>query len=180
MPITFRLPLLAAVCFALVSITLAHVKDYQKRNFDTVSKIYNLTVYPNNLAFIANGSAAVPKGLFADNATGRITPVGNFSGFDDSTEYFFALAPIPLPPAYGAFTKAQVVEFTSGCPNIAASTVYFTTTVVKPNSTDNGKYLTTLKQVCLISAPFPCTAPFVNLQNTDPSHKPLVRDSNNH
>ena len=147
MAVAFRISLIIAVCFALVASTLARVKDYQKRNLDTVSKIYNLTVYPNNLAFIANGSASVPKGLFAENATGRITPVGNFSGFDDSTEYFFALAPIPLPPAYGAFTKAQVVEFTSGCPNIAASTVHFTTSVVKPNSTDNGKYLTSLKQV---------------------------------
>lgn len=28
-------------------------------------------------------------------ATGRISPLGNFTGFDDSTEYFFALSPIP-------------------------------------------------------------------------------------
>ena len=147
MAVTLRLSLLLTFCLAVVSATKTHVKDYQKRNFDTISKIYNLTVYPNNLAFIANGSASVPPGLFAANATGRITPVGNFSGFDDSTEYFFALAPIPLPPTYGAFSKAQVVEFTSGCPNIAASTVYFTNAVFNPNSTDNGKYLTTLKQV---------------------------------
>ena len=151
MAIAFNFSLVVALCLAFVSTSVAHVKDYQKRNLDTVSKIYNLTVYPNNLAFIAKGSASVPPGLFAANATGRITPVGNFSGFDDSTEYFFALAPVPLPPAYGAFTKAEVVEFTSGCPNIAASTVYFTTSVVNPNSTDNGKYLTTLKQVRLVS-----------------------------
>lgn len=109
MAIAFRLSIIVALCLAFTSTTLAYDKDdhsYQKRNFDTVSKIYNLTVYPSNLAFIANGSASVPSGLFAANATGRITPVGNFSGFDDSTEYFFALAPIPLPPVYGAFTKA--------------------------------------------------------------------------
>jgi len=155
MAIAFRLSIIVALCLAFTSTTLAYDKDdhsYQKRNFDTVSKIYNLTVYPSNLAFVANGSASLPSGLFAANATGRITPVGNFSGFDDSTEYFFALAPIPLPPVYGAFTKAQVVEFTSGCPNIAASTVYFTNSVVNPNSTDNGKYLTTLKQVCVVSS----------------------------
>ena len=122
--------------------------DYKKRNLDTIQKIYDLTVYPANLAFVVNGSASVPKGLFADNATGRITPVGNFSGFDDSTEYFFALSPIPTPPRYVAFSKAQVVDFVSGCPNIAASTVYFTNSVINPNSTDNGKYVTTLKQVC--------------------------------
>lgn len=154
MAIAFKLSIFVALCLAFTGTTLAKGKDhrsYQKRNFDTISKIYNLTVYPNNLAFIANGSASVPPGLFADNATGRITPVGNFSGFDDSTEYFFALAPIPQPPVYGAFTKAQVVEFTSGCPNIAASTVYFTNSVVNPNSTDNGKYLTTLKQVCAVA-----------------------------
>lgn len=151
MAIAFQLCIFVVICLAIIRTTLAHEKDYysfQKRNFDTISKIYNLTVYPRNLAFIANGSASVSSGLFAANATGRISPVGNFSGFDDSTEYFFALAPIPLPPIYSAFTEAQVVEFTSGCPNIAASTVYFTNSVVNPNSTDNGKYLTTLKQVC--------------------------------
>ncbi|KAI4148021.1 MAG: hypothetical protein L6R39_002920 [Caloplaca ligustica] len=120
---------------------------YVKRNFDTISAIYNRTVYPTNLEFITNGSASVPKGLFNENATGRITPVGNFTGFEDSTEYFFALAPIPLPPSYTAFTKAQVVEFTSGCPEVATSVVYFTTSVVNANSSDNGKYVTTLKQV---------------------------------
>ncbi len=147
MALTFRLSLCLTLCLAFVCTTATHIKDYQKRNFDTISKIYNLTVYPNNLAFITNGSASIPPGLFAANATGRITPVGNFSGFDDSTEYFFALAPIPLAPTYGAFSKAQVIEFTSGCPNIAASTVYFTNAVFNSNSTDNGKYLTTLKQV---------------------------------
>lgn len=124
-----------------------HEHDFRTRNFNTISKIYNQTVYPTNLQFIARGSAAVPPGLFNANAKGRITPVGNFSGFDESTEYFFALAPIALPPTYSAFTKASVVEFTSGCPEIAASVVYFTTSVVNPNSTDNGKYLSTLKQV---------------------------------
>ncbi|KAL9596776.1 MAG: hypothetical protein Q9179_004503 [Wetmoreana sp. 5 TL-2023] len=125
----------------------ARLTGFQKRNFDTISKIYNRTVYPNNLAFIANGSASVPQGLFNKDAQGRITPVGNFTGFDDSTEYFFGLAPIPTPPSYGVFSKAQVVEFVSACPSVAASVVYFTTSVFNPNATNNGQYLSTLKQV---------------------------------
>ncbi|KAL8790202.1 MAG: hypothetical protein Q9213_000733 [Squamulea squamosa] len=135
---------------ALLLLTLsssAELTGYKKRNFETISKIYDRTQYPNNLAFIANGSASVPPGLFNEKAQGRITPVGNFSGFDDSTEYFFALAPIPLPPLYGVFSDVRVVEFTSGCPSVASSVVYFRTTVSNPNATNNGQYLTTLKQV---------------------------------
>ena len=88
-------------------------------------------------------SAADP-GWFRMNA---LTLTNHMVGFDDSTEYFFALAPIPQPPNYAVFSKAQVVEFTSGCPSVAASVVYFTNSVFNPNSTDNGKYLTTLKQI---------------------------------
>lgn len=69
------------------------------------------------------------------------------AGFDDSTEYFFALAPIPRPPLYGVFSDVRVVEFTSGCPSVASSVVYFRTTVLNPNATNHGQYLTTLKQV---------------------------------
>lgn len=69
------------------------------------------------------------------------------SELDDSTEYFFALAPVPQPPGYGAFTKAEVVEFTSGSPDVAASLVYFTSTVVNPNATNNGQFINILKQV---------------------------------
>lgn len=148
-PVTMRLWIL----FTLTLTCTARMHGYVKRNFDTISAIYNRTVYPTNLEFITNGSASVPKGLFNENATGRITPVGNFTGFEDSTEYFFALAPIPLPPSYTAFTKAQVVEFTSGCPEVATSVVYFTTSVVNANSSDNGKYVTTLKQVSPILKP---------------------------
>ena len=39
------------------------------------------------------------------------------------------------------------MEFTSGCPTVASSVVYFRTTVSNPNATNDGQYLTTLKQV---------------------------------
>ncbi|KAL8951846.1 MAG: hypothetical protein Q9222_002194 [Ikaeria aurantiellina] len=136
--------------FTLLLLTLgcsSKYTGYKQRNYDTINKIYERTVYPKNLAFIANGSASVPAGLFNDKATGRISPVANFSGFDDSTEYFFGLAPIPRPPTYTAFTRAQIVEFTSGCETTAASVVYFTNSVVNPNATNNGQYVTTLKQI---------------------------------
>ncbi|KAL8683453.1 MAG: hypothetical protein Q9186_000608 [Xanthomendoza sp. 1 TL-2023] len=138
------------IIFAMLLLTLsccAKLTGYKKRNFDTISRIYKLTQYPNNLAFLANGSASVPPGLFDEKAQGRITPVGNFTGFDDSTEYFFALAPIPTPPSYGVFSDVRVVEFTSDCPSVASSVVYFRTTVHNPNATNDGQYLTTVKQI---------------------------------
>ena len=121
--------------------------NYEQRNLQTITAIYNRTVYPENLAFLQNGSASVPAGLFNPNATGRVSPIGNFSGFQESTEYFFALAPVPQAPRYVAFSKAQIVEFTSGCPDVAASVVYFTNSVVNETAANFGQYVTTLKQV---------------------------------
>ncbi|KAL1304697.1 hypothetical protein AAFC00_003648 [Neodothiora populina] len=124
--------------------------DYAARNLDTISKIYNLTVYPNNLPIVQHGAAAVPPGLFNVNATGRVTPLGNFTGFDDSVEYFFALAPLPQANGAGVgFYEAEVVEFTSGCPEVAASVVYLRSGQV--NQTTGAfiasPFTTTLKQV---------------------------------
>lgn len=123
------------------------VQDFAKRNLDTVTKIYAQNVYPVNLGIIANGSAAVPPGLFSANAKGRITPVGNFTGFDDSTEYFFGLAPIPTAPDYAAWSSIKITHFSSACPEVASSVVYFRLTVHHPGAPDDGKYITTLKQV---------------------------------
>lgn len=53
---------------------------FQQRNLHTINKIYNLTTYPNNLAFLQNGVDAVPDGLFAEDVVGRVTPLGSFSG----------------------------------------------------------------------------------------------------
>lgn len=130
--------------------------DYVARNLDTIKRIYNLTVYPNNVPILLNGAAAVPAGLFNENATGRVSPVGNFSGFDDSIEYFFALAPTPQANTAGsAIYQAEIVEFTSGCPDVAASVVYLRTGVV--NQTTGAfipsNYTTTLKQVCYLLPP---------------------------
>ena len=124
------------------------MNHYERRNFRTLSKIYNLTVYPNQLPIIQHGAAGVPPGLFNQNATGRVDPVGNFSGFQDSIEYFFALAPVPqASPSSQAFSRVQITEFSSACPDVAASVVFFFTSVVNPNSANNGKPLPPLKQV---------------------------------
>jgi hypothetical protein len=121
---------------------------HEQRNFRTLSKIYNLTVYPNQLPIIQHGAAGVPPGLFNQNATGRVDPIGNFSGFQDSIEYFFALAPVPQAnPSSQAFSSIQLTEFSSACPEVAASVVYFFTSVVNPNSPNNGQPLPPLKQV---------------------------------
>jgi hypothetical protein len=60
--------------------------SWSQRNLNTIEKIYNLTVYPNNVPIVSIGASAVPAGLFNENATGRISPLGNFTGFDDSIE----------------------------------------------------------------------------------------------
>ncbi|KAJ7491371.1 hypothetical protein B0H11DRAFT_2277873 [Mycena galericulata] len=123
---------------------------WYKRNQNTIQAIYNLTIFPANAKIIAEDSSAVPAGLFNINATGRVTPVGEFFGFQDSIEYFFGLAPLlsgVLPN--GAITNATLVEFTSGCPEVVTSTVYLTVSTINPeNST--GAYITALKQVRII------------------------------
>lgn len=122
--------------------------SFQQRNLNTITAIYQRNVYPTSLEFIVNGSSSVPKGLFNANVSGRITPIGNFTGFQDSVEYFFALAPIPQPPLYYGFSKIQIVEFSSQCPGVAASVVYITESVINPGAANDGQKVTTLKQVC--------------------------------
>lgn len=122
-------------------------RNWEQRNFDTVKKIYELTVYPNQLPILQQGAAAVPPGLFNEDATGRVDPVGNFSGFEDSIEYFFALAPVPSTNAAStAISRIQITEFSSACPDVAASVVYLFCNVVD-QSADNGKTLAPLKEV---------------------------------
>ncbi|KAI9749501.1 MAG: hypothetical protein M4579_006846 [Chaenotheca gracillima] len=122
-------------------------KPHEERNLRTISAIYDNTVYPNNVPIIVNGSAAVPPNLFSRNATGRVSPVGNFTGFEDSIEYFFALAPTPQTnPRKGAIISAEVVEFASACPEVAASLVHLRGGVVDETSSENGKEVAILKQ----------------------------------
>lgn len=105
---------------------------WNKRNLATIQKIYNLTVCPHNIPILQHGASAVPTGLFNQQATGRVSPIGNFSGFDDSIEYFFALAPAPNKDPGPAIYDAEIVAFTSGCANVAASLVYLRTDTVDP------------------------------------------------
>lgn len=122
--------------------------DDKQRNFNTISTIYNLTVYPNQLPVFEIGAAGVPSGLFNQNVVGRVDPVGDFVGFQDSIEYFFALAPLPQGnAASAAITSYKITEFTSACLDVAASVVYLFCSVVNPGSPDNGTPLATLKQV---------------------------------
>lgn len=144
------LSLILSLSFAYSALTAnlpSRQVSFQQRNLATITKIYERTVYPTNLEFVANGPASVPPGLFNENATGRITPVGNFTGFNDSTEYFFALAPVASPPSYIGFSDAKVVSFQSQCAEFASSIVYFTSRVIHPNASDDGEFVSTLKQV---------------------------------
>ncbi len=127
--------------------------SYVERNLKTIKSIYDLTVYPKNVPIIQHGASRVPPGLFSQHATGRISPVGNFTGFEDSIEYFFGLAPMPIPSTGNlAFYDARVVQYTSGCPEVAASVVYLSTGQVDPETgTFIGNTTTILKQVLLHS-----------------------------
>ena len=121
---------------------------FQQRNFKTLSSIYDITIYPNQVPILEYGASAVPAGLFNQDVVGRVDPVGNFTGFQDSIEYFFALAPTPQTnSASQAITSIQLTEFSSACPSVAASVVYLYTSVVNPGAPDNGKPLPPLKQV---------------------------------
>jgi hypothetical protein len=135
--------LLTAVTHALPRPQLPH----EARNLATVRSIYNLTIWPNQLPIFAGGAAGVPRGLFNANASGRVDPVGNFTGFEDSIEYFFALAPTPDAGVRSVITKAEIVEFSSSCPEVAASVVYLSTGKLDPTNPHKMEKLATLKQV---------------------------------
>ncbi|MCJ1351393.1 MAG: hypothetical protein MMC33_001377 [Icmadophila ericetorum] len=122
-------------------------RSFQQRNLETIQAIYNLTIYPHNQGFLSQGAAAIPGGLFSQNATGRITPIGNFTGFQDSVEYFFGLTPQPQAPLYATWTDAKIISFSSSCPEVASSVVYGATTGVNPNATTYGQQITTIKQI---------------------------------
>lgn len=121
--------------------------DFAQRNLNTIKRIYNTTIYPHNQAFVTHGAGAIPSGLFSRNASGRITPVGNFTGFEDSAEYFFGLTPTPQAPLWDTWTSFEVKSFTSGCPEVASSVVYGKTTGINPNASTFGLRVTTIKQV---------------------------------
>jgi hypothetical protein len=108
-----------------------------------------------NVPIIQNGSKAVPPELFNVNATGRVSPIGNFEGLEDSIEYFFALAPIPSAGnSYMVISNAKIVDFSSGCPEVASSVVYLETRVNNPGASNDGAYLSTLKEVKSLAIEF--------------------------
>ncbi len=74
--------------------------NFAARNRATIQRIYDNVVYPNQIPVIESGGQAVPEGLFDINARGRISPVGNFTGFEvclhvpsSSSYYFFFTHP---------------------------------------------------------------------------------------
>ena len=122
--------------------------NFAQRNFDTISRIYNMTVFPHQLPIFQAGGAAVPSGLFSKDVVGRVDPIGNFTDFEDSIEYFFALSPLPQTNAVSAaITAYQITEFSSQCSDVAASVVYLYCSVVAPGSANHGMALPPLKQV---------------------------------
>ncbi|KAK6342440.1 hypothetical protein TWF718_007841 [Orbilia javanica] len=109
---------------------------YQKRNFKTVHQIYQYTIYPRQEAIITqvkNDTIPELAPLFNPMATGRIQEIGNFTNFRHSIEYFFGLAPKPQGSAYSAIIEAELTQFSSDCPSVAASTVVFKVALMDPS-----------------------------------------------
>ena len=148
MALHLGIAIVALACVHLCEACAPHnTTNWQQRNYDTVRAIYNLPIFPNTQAFLKQGVSAIPPGLFNANATGRITPVGNFSGLEDSVEYFFGLTPPVQPPLFDTWSRAEIASFSSGCPEVASSVVYGETTGVVPNASTFGQKISTIKQV---------------------------------
>lgn len=122
------------------------IVDFRTRNFNTIAAIYDFAGFPQSTAFIKNGMSAIPAGLFSPNATGRVSPVGNFSGAEESAEYFFGLSPQGEAPFYIGWTSVDIHSFSSECPEVAVSSIRGRTTVVKPGDPTDGDYVSTLEQ----------------------------------
>ncbi|KAI9884548.1 MAG: hypothetical protein M1823_003674 [Watsoniomyces obsoletus] len=159
---------------------------YAIRNRATIQRIYDNVVYPNQIPVIQNGGKAVPKGLFDPNARGRISPVGNFTGFEDTIEYFFGLSPIPRAPRYIALNRAELVSFQTACPEVASSVVYLHSAELNPNSTEPPREVSILKQVAFwrfdsagavisYEAWIPNLQSWINLVNGVPTSNPDVQ-----
>ncbi|KAK6355512.1 hypothetical protein TWF696_004611 [Orbilia brochopaga] len=123
--------------------------SYYTRNFKTISEIYRFTVFPNMKPIIAQaGNPNIPEvaNLFSPDVSGRIQDLGNFTNFRTSVEYFYGLAPQPRSPMYAGIIDFTLPQFTSDCPGVATSTVYFTIGVADPSQPDYGRVITYLKQ----------------------------------
>ncbi|KAH6972594.1 hypothetical protein EDB80DRAFT_596284 [Ilyonectria destructans] len=122
--------------------------DFEARNLATIQSIYDLTIFPNNVPIITQGTSAFPPGLLASDISGRVTPVGAFDDLVGSIEYFVGLAPVPTEQNPTIFSEAKIVEFNSGCPDVATSTVYLKLSRVDiANPTVPVQFVTYLKQV---------------------------------
>ncbi|RVD85083.1 uncharacterized protein DFL_003414 [Arthrobotrys flagrans] len=116
--------------------TSPQLTTYQERNFKTIHQIYQFTIYPRQEAIIAqatNDSIPELEPLFSPTVSGRIQEIGNFTNFRHSIEYFFGLAPRPQGSMYSAIVEAELTQFSSDCPSVAASTVNFKVALADPS-----------------------------------------------
>ncbi|KAI9748684.1 MAG: hypothetical protein M1815_003041 [Lichina confinis] len=122
-------------------------RDWAARNRATIERIYELTLYPNQLPILQGGAAAVPERLFANGTRGRITPVGSFEDLEGTVEYFWGLAPVPQGPNGIVLNRAEVVSFQSQCPEVASSVVYLYTSRYNAETGTLGEEISILKQI---------------------------------
>lgn len=103
----------------------------------------------------------------------RVTPLGHFTGFEDSIDFFFALALVPSAPTHAVFSRAKIVSFSSGCPSVTASVSYLETRALDLNAMDSGRDLSTLEQVAFWTSD---DAGAVSAYNPESEHLGLSRD----
>eukprot|EP01114_Cavostelium_apophysatum_P007875 TRINITY_DN20084_c0_g1_i1.p1 TRINITY_DN20084_c0_g1~~TRINITY_DN20084_c0_g1_i1.p1 ORF type:complete len:312 (-),score=49.25 TRINITY_DN20084_c0_g1_i1:53-988(-) len=102
-----------------------------------ITQLYSQLVYPMPLYIMQN--PALSQVLFASNVRGRITPVGVFSDFEGTLEYFYALAAAPG----GSVESVKFIELFSSGDRVAVRVdiLFNTTTVSGPqyyNLTETG------------------------------------------
>ncbi|KAI4162772.1 MAG: hypothetical protein LQ342_003659 [Letrouitia transgressa] len=120
--------LITSVIFCLAALASACAEkaperhhEFEKRNFETIEKIYSLAIYPRNVALSVAGSSVVPEGLFNQNATGRITPVGNFTAtvVDSTSENFGQYVTTLKQTAFWQFDKdGAVLRYDAWLPSL--------------------------------------------------------------
>lgn len=84
-----KLSLFLVACAALWTV------DGKSAKRMVIEKLYDLTVYPNNMPFITTG--VIPPGIFTPDVIGRVSPVIVLKEERENMEYFPGISPVQGP-----------------------------------------------------------------------------------